>query len=186
MAEREMDEAWALLVGEGEDRRRIAYRVRGGRAPAIVWLGGYRSDMRGTKAEHLLNHAAETGTGLFLDERLALDLCLVAGLVVTGGGETTGAAECDRRRRGEGEGVSTRKISEGEAYEGLGDGTDGETARVGGRVVGCVADTLGDAGAGGFFVLALGLESLSRAGGNGFATTFFFTLCRGHGWERSR
>ncbi len=35
---------------------RLAYRRRGGRddgRPGVVWLGGYRSDMLGTKAEHL-------------------------------------------------------------------------------------------------------------------------------------
>ena len=40
---------------------RIAVRHRGGRAPGIVWLGGFRSDMAGTKAEALDRWAAETG-----------------------------------------------------------------------------------------------------------------------------
>ena len=35
------------------DRRRIAFRVRDGAAPTVVWLGGYRSDMKGTKAAAL-------------------------------------------------------------------------------------------------------------------------------------
>ncbi|WP_246218020.1 alpha/beta hydrolase [Jiella pacifica] len=47
--------------------REIAYRLRrsGARAsaPTIVWLGGYRSDMRGTKAEHLLAFAARHDYG---------------------------------------------------------------------------------------------------------------------------
>src|SRR5262249_49506977 len=37
-------------VGEGAAHRRIAVRARGGRAPGLFWLGGFNSDMRGTKA----------------------------------------------------------------------------------------------------------------------------------------
>lgn len=40
---------------------RIAVRHRSGRAPGVVWLGGFRSDMIGTKAERLDRWAAETG-----------------------------------------------------------------------------------------------------------------------------
>lgn len=43
------------------DGDRIAYRQRAGRTPGIVWLGGYRSDMRGTKAEALDGWAATNG-----------------------------------------------------------------------------------------------------------------------------
>ena len=39
----------------------IAYRHIDGRSPGIVWLGGYRSDMLGTKAEHLANWARAAG-----------------------------------------------------------------------------------------------------------------------------
>jgi len=40
-----------LTVGEGNAARAIAVRRRAGsRAPGFVWLGGYRSDMGGTKA----------------------------------------------------------------------------------------------------------------------------------------
>jgi pimeloyl-ACP methyl ester carboxylesterase len=39
----------------------IAVRHRPGRTPGIVWLGGYRSDMRGTKAEALDAWATESG-----------------------------------------------------------------------------------------------------------------------------
>jgi pimeloyl-ACP methyl ester carboxylesterase len=39
----------------------IAIRHRKGREPGIMWLGGYRSDMRGTKAEALDGWAARTG-----------------------------------------------------------------------------------------------------------------------------
>lgn len=43
------------------DGNRIAVRHRPGRQPGIVWLGGFRSDMIGTKAERLDHWAAETG-----------------------------------------------------------------------------------------------------------------------------
>jgi pimeloyl-ACP methyl ester carboxylesterase len=39
----------------------IAVRRRDGRAPGIMWLGGYRSDMSGTKAETLSAFAQEKG-----------------------------------------------------------------------------------------------------------------------------
>ncbi|WP_274626699.1 alpha/beta hydrolase [Arvimicrobium flavum] len=39
----------------------IAYRHREGKSPGVVWLGGYRSDMLGTKAEALDEWAARTG-----------------------------------------------------------------------------------------------------------------------------
>ncbi|MDP3895731.1 MAG: alpha/beta hydrolase, partial [Mesorhizobium sp.] len=39
----------------------IAVRHRAGDPPGLVWLGGYRSDMRGTKAEALDDWAARTG-----------------------------------------------------------------------------------------------------------------------------
>lgn len=39
----------------------IALRHRPGAAPGIVWLGGFRSDMMGTKAERLDAWAGETG-----------------------------------------------------------------------------------------------------------------------------
>ena len=52
-----------LDVGEGDDRRRIAWRKVAGpdTRPGIVWLGGFRSDMRGGKALALDAHAAATG-----------------------------------------------------------------------------------------------------------------------------
>lgn len=43
------------------DGSSIAVRHRAGRAPGIVWLGGYRSDMRGTKAVALDAWAGEHG-----------------------------------------------------------------------------------------------------------------------------
>jgi pimeloyl-ACP methyl ester carboxylesterase len=39
-----------LSVGSGEDARRIAARVRAGNNPGLFWLGGFMSDMNGTKA----------------------------------------------------------------------------------------------------------------------------------------
>lgn len=41
--------------------RPIAVRRRAGCAPGVCWLGGYRSDMRGTKAQALDEWAARTG-----------------------------------------------------------------------------------------------------------------------------
>ena len=43
------------------DGARIAVRRRPGKSPGIVWLGGYRSDMLGTKAEMLDGWARESG-----------------------------------------------------------------------------------------------------------------------------
>ncbi|WDI31980.1 alpha/beta hydrolase [Hyphococcus flavus] len=40
---------------------RLAYRSRDGSGPGVVWLGGFRSDMLGTKAEHLDQWAASKG-----------------------------------------------------------------------------------------------------------------------------
>ena len=48
-------------VGEGEAARPIAVRQRQGKNPGLAWLGGYRSDMIGTKAEALDAWAAENG-----------------------------------------------------------------------------------------------------------------------------
>ncbi len=50
-----------LAVGAGEAARDIAIRRRAGRAPGLFWLGGYRSDMAGSKAEALDAFAAGTG-----------------------------------------------------------------------------------------------------------------------------
>ncbi len=53
------DEPEYLSVGTPE--RRIAIRARGGTAPGLVWLGGFKSDMKGTKAVALDAHAAQNG-----------------------------------------------------------------------------------------------------------------------------
>lgn len=41
--------------------RRIAYHQRAGQGPGVVFLGGFRSDMQGTKALDLDDWAAQTG-----------------------------------------------------------------------------------------------------------------------------
>lgn len=42
-----------LEVGTGQETRRVAVVAREGVAPPVVWFGGFRSDMRATKAEAL-------------------------------------------------------------------------------------------------------------------------------------
>ncbi len=48
-----------VAVGDGAGGRSIAVRVRNGANPGIFWLGGFKSDMKGTKAE-ALDRWAET------------------------------------------------------------------------------------------------------------------------------
>ena len=50
-----------IEIGTGPDARAIAVRQRPGAAPGLFWLGGFRSDMRGTKAEALDAWAAAQG-----------------------------------------------------------------------------------------------------------------------------
>ena len=50
-----------LTVGESEKVRRIAVRPQPGRRPTVLWCGGFRSDMTGTKAAHLADWAATSG-----------------------------------------------------------------------------------------------------------------------------
>ena len=47
--------------GDGAARRGIAVRARAGAAPGLFWLGGYKSDMKGTKAVALADWAAQAG-----------------------------------------------------------------------------------------------------------------------------
>ncbi|MDQ0325352.1 pimeloyl-ACP methyl ester carboxylesterase [Rhodopseudomonas julia] len=59
-------ELQSLAVGEGKEKRRIAVLRRNGRSPGVVspgvfWLGGFKSDMRGSKAEALDAWAAQSG-----------------------------------------------------------------------------------------------------------------------------
>src|SRR3981189_3086406 len=48
-------------VGTDEGGRRIAVRTRAGTGPGLFWLGGFNSDMRGTKALALDAWATEQG-----------------------------------------------------------------------------------------------------------------------------
>ncbi|HVY00566.1 MAG TPA: alpha/beta hydrolase [Pseudorhodoplanes sp.] len=50
-----------LSVGGGADLRTLAVRARPGATPGIFWLGGFNSDMRGTKAAALDAWAEQTG-----------------------------------------------------------------------------------------------------------------------------
>ena len=50
-----------IEIGGAAEPRKIAVRSRKGTSPGLVWLGGYRSDMLGTKAEALDAWAAEHG-----------------------------------------------------------------------------------------------------------------------------
>ena len=46
---------------DGPQGRRIAFERQPGQGPGVVFLGGFKSDMRGSKAEHLAQWAARTG-----------------------------------------------------------------------------------------------------------------------------
>jgi len=50
-----------LQCGTAPDLRRIAVRARTGSNPGVFWLGGFKSDMRGTKATALDDWAAAEG-----------------------------------------------------------------------------------------------------------------------------
>src|SRR5690348_15875740 len=51
-------------VGSGRDGRAIAVRAVSGAAPGLFWMGGFKSDMRGTKAAALARFADERGRAL--------------------------------------------------------------------------------------------------------------------------
>lgn len=53
-----------IVVGDGAAGREIAVRVRPGEGRPVVWLGGFRSDMRATKAAALDAWAAQAGRPL--------------------------------------------------------------------------------------------------------------------------
>ena len=53
-----------LPVGVGDATRRVAVLARRGKAPGIFWLGGFRSDMQGSKAQALDHWAAEEGRAM--------------------------------------------------------------------------------------------------------------------------
>ena len=48
---------------ERPDGERLAYEAVEGRGPTVVWLGGFNSDMTGTKAQALAAWAASSGCG---------------------------------------------------------------------------------------------------------------------------
>ena len=52
-----------LEIGDGEARRKLACLVQPGEGPPVIWLGGFRSDMRATKAEALADWALSHGRG---------------------------------------------------------------------------------------------------------------------------
>src|SRR5690349_5795503 len=63
--ENAMPEALKFVdVGRGRDARAIAVRAHSGSAPGLFWLGGFKSDMQGTKAVELARFAAERGRAL--------------------------------------------------------------------------------------------------------------------------
>jgi pimeloyl-ACP methyl ester carboxylesterase len=54
----------SLEVGTGQAVRPIAIRHRPGGAPGLFWLGGFKSDMQGTKAQALDAFAQQQGRAL--------------------------------------------------------------------------------------------------------------------------
>jgi pimeloyl-ACP methyl ester carboxylesterase len=50
-----------LTVGAGATARRVAVRYQQGAGPGLLWLGGFNSDMKGTKAQALARWAADNG-----------------------------------------------------------------------------------------------------------------------------
>lgn len=50
-----------IQVGKGGRERRIAVEITEGRAPAVLWLSGFKSDMTGTKAEAVADFGRRTG-----------------------------------------------------------------------------------------------------------------------------
>jgi pimeloyl-ACP methyl ester carboxylesterase len=60
MSEPLRDEPTFLSVGTGAQKREIAVLIREGQGTQMVWLGGFRSDMRATKATHLDEWAQQT------------------------------------------------------------------------------------------------------------------------------
>src|SRR5262249_17636995 len=62
----QMNDLWRkfLSVGTGIAARQIAVRRRDGATPGLFWLGGFKSDMRGTKAQALDRWAQENGRAM--------------------------------------------------------------------------------------------------------------------------
>eukprot|EP00873_Tetraselmis_striata_P032141 jgi/Tetstr1/452405/TSEL_039441.t1 len=55
------DRSATLTVGHGDDAREIATLRRPGGTPGLFWLGGFKSDMIGSKAEALADFGAQKG-----------------------------------------------------------------------------------------------------------------------------
>ncbi len=53
--------SFRLKVGKGELSRNIAIEKIAGASPGVIWLGGYRSDMTGTKAQVMMDWAQDNG-----------------------------------------------------------------------------------------------------------------------------
>ena len=51
----------SLTVGTGSESRAIAARASGGTLPGLFWLGGFKSDMKGIKAQALAGWAQDRG-----------------------------------------------------------------------------------------------------------------------------
>src|SRR3974377_1797429 len=51
----------SIAVESPAPARTIAVRVREGKGPGLFWLGGFKSDMKGTKADALDHWAAQQG-----------------------------------------------------------------------------------------------------------------------------
>src|SRR5262245_48868975 len=51
----------SITVGSNKNDRPIAVRERRGTKPGLFWLGGFKSDMKGTKAEALDRWAGKEG-----------------------------------------------------------------------------------------------------------------------------
>src|SRR5436189_850028 len=66
IARRAMNESClkSVEIGTGSAARTIAVRQRGGAAPGLFWLGGFKADMRGTKAAALDQWAAAQGRAI--------------------------------------------------------------------------------------------------------------------------
>jgi pimeloyl-ACP methyl ester carboxylesterase len=56
--------SFRIPIGTGSARREIAVEQRSGGAPGLFWLGGFRSDMAGSKAMALDALGAEQGLGV--------------------------------------------------------------------------------------------------------------------------
>jgi pimeloyl-ACP methyl ester carboxylesterase len=50
-----------LHIGNGAGSRKVAVGTQDGAPPGLFWMGGYKSDMKGTKAQALADWAAKAG-----------------------------------------------------------------------------------------------------------------------------